>query len=378
MSDSGHKLKVALMSYSMDNRKAKGIALYTRKLITGLLNDPKHDYYLVHYNEVSDPLYHMAKEIIMPKVKLPYGSRFVSQMMFFWKYRNNPFDVVHWFAPRVYPFYWLVPAKKIIVTVHGAGDITAPTYFVFSRLAFNFVLKYFQKWINIIIVDSEYAKTEVVEHYKFPEFKVRTIYLGGGEVYQPIKKEDIQNNVLSKYKITQPYILDISRLQPHKNVVTLIKAYIVMRNIHQDISEKLVIVGGQAYKNRNEYDIAEKSSFSKDIIFVDFVDLDDLNTIYSGSELFVFPSLNEGFGLPVLEAMASGVPVVTSNVTSMPEIGGNAVITVDPLNIDELSGSMYKVLRDITLQQKMIKLGLIRASLFTWDKTVSQTEELYE
>jgi glycosyltransferase involved in cell wall biosynthesis len=378
MNSTDRKLKVALMSYSMDNRKAKGIALYTRKLITGLLNNPSNDYYLVHFDQVTDPLYQKAREIIMPKFKLPYGSRFISLMLFFWKYRNDPFDVVHWFAPRVYPFYWLVPAKKIIVTVHGAGDITAPTHFVFSRMVFNFVLKYFQKWIDVIIVDSNYAKNEVMENYNFPEFKVKTIYLGGGEVYQPINKESVQISVLSKYKITQPYILDISRLQPHKNVGVLIRAYILMREGHGDISEKLVIVGGQAYKNRVEYELAEKSNFSNDIIFVDFVDFEDLNTIYSASELFVFPSLNEGFGLPVLEAMASGVPVITSNVTSMPEIGGDAVVTIDPLNIDELAESMHKVLKVRSLQEKMIKLGLIRASLFTWDKTVRQTEELYK
>ena len=131
--------KVALMSYAMDNRSAKGIALYTRKLIEGLVSSNEIDFYLVHYDEVMDPLYKKAHEIIMPKVRLPYGSRFISQLLFFWKYRKQPFDVVHWFHPRVYPFYWLVPAKKIIVTVHGAGDITAPTYFVFSRSVFNFI-----------------------------------------------------------------------------------------------------------------------------------------------------------------------------------------------------------------------------------------------
>ena len=96
----------------MDNRKAKGIALYTRNLIEGLLDDNRFEFYLVHYEKVSDPLYKKANEIIMPRVRLPYGSRFISQILFFLKYRKNGFDIVHCFHPRLYPFYSLIPAKK--------------------------------------------------------------------------------------------------------------------------------------------------------------------------------------------------------------------------------------------------------------------------
>ena len=104
---------------------------------------------------------------------------------------------------------------------------------------------------------------------------------------------------------------------------------------------------------------------------------EDLNFIYSGSDLFVFPSLNEGFGLPVLEAMASGVPVITSNVTSMPEIGGNAVLTLDPLDVAGLARSMRKVLLDGELREKMVRLGLEQAKKFTWQSTVEETKKLY-
>src|SRR3989344_8010024 len=205
------KLKVALMSYAMDNRSAKGTALYTRKLIEGLLRDNQFDFYLVHYDKVGDPLYKQASEIVMPHVWLPYGSRFISQILFFWKYRKNGFDIVHWFQPRIYPFYSFVPAKKIIVTMHGAGDITAPKYFVFSRLVFNFVLKYFHKSIDKVIVVSEHAKSEVVKHYSFSYAKDVAIYNGGGEDYKPIEKTEAIKLIPDKYKIDGPYLLDISR-----------------------------------------------------------------------------------------------------------------------------------------------------------------------
>lgn len=373
-----NKPKIALMSYAMDNRQAKGIALYTRKLIEGLLLDDRFDFHLVHYDAVADPLYKKAEEIIMPRVRLPYGSRFVSQLLFFWQYRKNHFDIVHWFQPRVYPFYWLAPAKKIIVTVHGAGDVTAPAKFVFSRSVFNFILIHFHKWIDAVIVVSSNAKSEVVKHYGFSADRVKIIYNGGGENYQPIEKNEAKEQVARKCGIKEPYILDISRLQPHKNIVTLIKAYSLMREKDPSRLEKLVIVGWPAYKNRkDEYLAAAKSLFAKDIIFIDFINSKDLNAMYSGSELFVFPSLDEGFGLPVLEAMASGVPVITSRLSSLPEIGGEAVITVNPFDAKELAEAMSRVLTDENLREKMIGLGLGRASEFTWKSTVEQTENLY-
>ncbi|TSC70630.1 MAG: group 1 glycosyl transferase [Parcubacteria group bacterium Gr01-1014_46] len=371
------KEKIALMSYPMDNRKGKGTALYTRKLIEGLLHSPIFDYYLVHYDKVSDPLYEKTKEIIMPKVRLPYGSHFISQLLFFWKYRKTPFDIVHWFQPRVYPFYWLVPAKKIIITMHGAGDITAPKYFVFSRLIFNFVLKYLHKWVSKVIVVSEDAKLEVVKYYNFSPDKVISIYNGGGENYKQLQKTEAMKVVSSKYGISGPYILDVSRFLPHKNIVTLIKSYDQLRNKYPEHSQKLVIVGGKGSNNRDEDNAKERSIFKEDIVFVDYVDSSDLNAIYSASEIFVFPSLSEGFGLPVLEAMASGTPVITSNLASMGEIGGKAVITTNPLDINGLAEVMHNLLIDEKKKLEMVELGLNRAKEFTWAKMVEKTEKLY-
>ncbi len=361
----------------MDNRATKGIALYTRKLIEGLIENANFDLHMVHFDKVTDPLYGEVNEIVMPKVNLPYGSRFISLLLFFWKYRNDPFDIIHWFHPRIYPFYWLAPAKIIVVTVHGAGDITAPNHFVFSRTVFNFVLKNFHKWIDAIIVDSKDAKSEVVKHYGFPDSKVKIVYLGGGEKFIPTKKDEARALVVEKYGIESPYILDVARLIPHKNVLSLIKAYSLMRKEYPEHKEKLVIVGGSSYNTTYEYDEAEKSYLKKDIKFIGFVEAVDLNSVYSASDLFVFPSLDEGFGLPVLEAMASGVPVITSNIASMPEIGGDAVIMVSPLDIDKIALAMHNVLTDKNLREKMIEKGLARAKEFTWTKTVEETESLY-
>lgn len=370
------KIKIALMSYSMDNRVAKGTALYTRKLVGGLLDDPRFDFYLVHYKKVDDPMYSKINEIIMPNIKLPYGSHFISQLLFFWKYRNNKFDIIHWFQPRVYPFFWLAPAKKIIVTTHGAGDITAPGRWIFSRKVFNFVLSRFNKKVDAFIAVSKYGMKEIEKYYKASPENIYFTYNGGGEDFKNIDKKEAYEFISKKYKINGHFILDVARILPHKNIDGLIKAYKIFRDRY-NIEEKLVIVGTRDDYASRVLKLAEDSGYNSDIIFMNYIEPKDLNIFYSAADLFVFPSLQEGFGLPIIEAMASGTPVITSDITSMPEIAGNAAILVNPLDSTVLANAMHKMLIDKNFSWKMVELGLKRAKEFSWKSTAEQTKSIY-
>lgn len=370
------KIKIALMSYAMDNRPNKGTAIYARKLIENLLEDDRLEIYLVHFGKAADPLYGRAKEIIMPGLRLPRGNHFFSQLLFFWRYRKNKFDIIHWFQPRVYPFFWLAPAKKIIITAHGAGEFTAAKIRLFSNWLFKFVLKNFNKYAAIIIADSEHGRSEVIEYYRTSPEKTKAVYLGGGENYRPLEKSAARDLIKRKYKIGAPFILDISRLMPHKNIDSLIKAYIIYRDKYKG-AEKLVIVGSPMLDYKNTYDLAADSIYKNDIHFLNFVKQEDLNAIYSAASVFVFPSLSEGFGLPVLEAMASGAPVITANTTSLPEVAGDAAILIDPLNLEEIAQAMNKVLADENLKEDLVKKGLVQAKKFTWAETAERTKEIY-
>lgn len=370
------KIKIALMSYAMDNRPNKGTALCARKLIENLLEDDRFELYLIHYEKVNDPLYSQANEILMPRVKLPYGGRFVSQMLFFWKYRKNKFDIIQWFQPRVYPFYWLAPAKKIIVMMHAGGEYTAAVVLPLSNRIFRIILKYFNKWIDVVIAVSEFGKKEIIQYYGIKTDKICVVYNGGGEDYKSIDKITALTQIKDKYKISAPFILDVSRLQHHKNVDSLIKAYILYREKYGG-REKLVNVGSPLFDYEKTYALAENSKYKDDIFFVNFVEQEDLNAFYSAAELFCFPSLNEGFGLPVIEAMASGVPVITSNTTALPEIAGDAAILVDPLNIEQIAYEMNEVLSDENFKKDLVLKGLKRSKKFTWAKTAEETKKLY-
>ena len=369
------KPKVALMSYVMDNRKGKGTALAARKLMEHLLEDKRFEFYLVHYEHVDDPLYKKAHEIIMPDIKLPVGTRFVRQMLFFWKYRQEQFDIMHWFQPRLYPFFWFAPARRLVATLFGAGDVTAPGAFPFSRRMFNFVLRHFNARVDALIAASEFGKEEIVEWYHAKPDKVHVIYLGGGENFTQLDTEAAKR-VAEKYGIEGDYILDISLHTRHKNIPSLIQAYSIARG--EGISQKLVIVGANNDYREEAYRVARASAYTADIIFVPYVKSLDLNAIYCAADLFAYPSLNESFPLPVIEAFASGTPVITSNTTVFPEIAGNAAITVDPRDIPALADGICRILTDAALSESLREKGLECAKKFTWKHTAEETAKLYE
>ncbi|MEK7069107.1 MAG: glycosyltransferase family 1 protein [Patescibacteria group bacterium] len=371
------RIKVAFMSHVMDNRAGKGTALYTRRLIEELLKNDRLEITLVHYEKTDDPLYKKAREILIPRLRLPFATRFVRTLLFFWKYRRERFDIIHWFQPRLYPFFWFAPARRIVVTAHGAGDITAPGQFPLSRSIYNFLMIHFNHRIDAIIGVSEFGKQEIIEHYRATRDNVYAIYNGGGESFKPLYKQASQKLIFERYGIRSPFILDVSRLEPHKNVDTLIRAYEILRR-ENTFSHSLVIVGARRFEAEKTLALAHASLYAKDIMFLDFVEQADLNALYSASDVFVFPSLNEGFGLPLVEAFSSGTPVITSNVTALPEVASDAAIIVDPADTSALAGAMCRVLSDARLRNMLVQKGLARARVFTWIETARKTSDLYQ
>lgn len=375
--ESSAKPKVALMSYSMDNRRAMGTALYTRRLIEGLLADSRFEWYLVHFDRVDDPLYAKAREIVMPEIpKLPFATRFVRTMLFFWKYRKENFDIVHWFQPRLYPFFWSAPAKHIVVTAHGAGEMYIGLPFIFSSWVYQRMMVHFNRYMAAVIGVSQFAKREIEEWYRVPPEKTFVTYPGGGERFAPIPRDEARERVRERFGVADPFILDVSRLEPHKNVGTLIKAYRIARE--QGIRQKLVLVGKDSGLYAQLRDLAASTGYGDDIVFVPYATDEELNTLYAAADLFAFPSLNEGFGLPLVEAMSTGTPVITSNVASMPEIAGDAGVVIDPRNEQDLASAIVRLVSDEKLQESLRARGFERAKRFRWTETVRETIKLYE
>lgn len=368
------KIRLGLMSYSADNRPAKGTALYTRELIEGLKKDERFDISLIHYDEVKDPLYEGVRSILMPKFSFP-GGHLLGQLYFFWKQRKEPFDLIHWFQPRLYPFFWLAPARLKTVTLHGAGMVASDTGFYVSNKVFNQVIKLFWKKIDRAIAVTHNAKDEIIKHYGLSGEKISAIYGGAGKLFSPMEKSQAQEVVAREYKVEQPFILNVSRLQPHKNLVSLIEGFDRYRR--NGGTEHLVIVGTNTDESGAIFEKAKKSPYTTEIHFFQNIPTEHLRAFYSSAALLACLSLDEGFGLPVVEAMACATPVVVSDRTSLPEVAGDAGIIVPAYGYDEIAAAFSKIINDKNFAGDLIKKGTERVKQFTWERTVSETAQMF-
>ena len=180
-----------------------------------------------------------------------------------------------------------------------------------------------------------------------------------------------------RYRLPTRYLLFVGTLEPRKNLTALLHAYAMLRAEWHDEDLKLVVAGRTGWLYQDIFATVKSLGLEEEVIFTGFVDDEDLPHLYWGAQLFVFPSLYEGFGLPILEAMASGVPVVTSNTASMPEVAGDAAMLVDPHDSKAIAEGMGKVLYQGRLRDVLIEKGLARARHFTWESVARRTLELY-
>jgi glycosyltransferase involved in cell wall biosynthesis len=229
----------------------------------------------------------------------------------------------------------------------------------------------------MIIADSQNTKNDCIKYLGIPEEKIKVIYLAPDSIYQPINnKQEIREQVCKKYNIEFPFILYTGTLEKRKNIPILIKAFYKLKKM--GISHKLLIVGKKGWKYDDIFKTIKTLNLQKDIMFTGYVPKEDLVKFYNLADLFVYPSLYEGFGLPPLEAMACGCPVITSNTSSLPEVVKDAGIMFNPYCVDELVKIMYEVLIDESLRIELSRKGLERAKLFNWRKTAEETWKVYE
>ena len=226
-----------------------------------------------------------------------------------------------------------------------------------------------------IIAISENTKNDLINLYRIAPERIKVIYVAADEVYRPMENPERTAHIRQKYTLPDRFILFVGVIEPRKNIVRLIKAY---NQIKGKIQQKLIIVGKKGWLYEDVFKTVDRLSLNQDVNFLGYVPKEDLAFLYTACDLFIYPSLYEGFGLPPLEAMACGAPVISSNTSSLPEVVGDAGILVTPTSTEELSAAMYKVLTDENLRNEMKLKGLERAKLFSWKKTAQETIKIYE
>jgi len=254
-------------------------------------------------------------------------------------------------------------------SIHVEGKYDPARMFYIKR-----VLPFLARRLTRVLTVSESSKRDIVEYAGVPEERVTVTPLAAdNQVYFPRDGADCLKRIGPKYDIRSPYILYISRIEhPGKNHAGLVRAFSILKET-EDIPHQLVLAGSDWDRAEAVHRVAEESAYTDDIVFTGFAPNDDLPDLYCGAELFVFPSLYEGFGLPVLEAMTCGVPVACSNISSIPEVIGDTGILFDPYDDESIAEAMRRLLTDPDLLNDCRNRGLERARQYTWSATAALT-----
>lgn len=379
-----NKIKVAILTSSMDNRPAMGTAIFNRKLVEGLLDWRNElDITLIHKEAVpNDPLYKQFNEIIIPKIPLPKYSGFFSELWFFIKCRltGKKFDIFHFPYFRFYPTFIFAPAKKIVVMMGDAGPDLSRGH-VEAGAKTNWVLDRLLGKIDGVLAMSEFGKQGLINMHKNIDPKNVYVTYGGVDLmYRPtVDKKAVQLKLEKKYGIKSPYILGSGRLDQHKNIHGLIKAFGLL-NEKRGTNENLVITGGRhipSYSDMIE-GLIDKLNIRSKVTIIKVEDSDDMPLFYQGAEFLVYPSLYEGFGLPIVEAMACQIAVITSDITSCPEVAGNGALLIDPFDIESIKEAMASLLDNPELKKDLINKGIEQVKKFSWRRLAKDTVDVYK
>jgi glycosyltransferase involved in cell wall biosynthesis len=285
--------------------------------------------------------------------------------------RANLFHAPHYVLPA------LTPCRSV-VTIHDCIHLKFPQYLP-SRLGYTYARG--SLWMathrsSAIMTVSEASKRDILEYYRVPSDKIQVIYNGIDERFSQVPDAEDVRKVRERYQLDGPFVLYAGNVKPHKNLERLIEAfYILRRGPFEDV--KLVIIGDEISKYAALRHAVHRYKLHKYVRFLGFVPHRTLAVLYRLADVFVFPSLYEGFGLPPLEAMASGTPVITSNVSSLPEVVGDAAVLIDPLQPESIADAMRQVLTDSDLRQRLHQMGLERASHFSWERSIARVREIY-
>jgi len=303
-----------------------------------------------------------------------------------WFFKNTEqFDVVHYPRPKLYPFFWKLKTKKTVVTFHDAPEKGSPRFRTAANYFWEWSVKlWFHRYVDAAIGVSQFSADGIADYYHIPHHKTYAVYNGGSEGYAPFGEQERANGqarLASQYKIRSPYVLQVSRLVPHKNAHRQIEAFGILKKKYNLPHSLVIMGGGSSHDPLYEQMVrraVEQSGYADDIIVAPYIETSDLNMLYACSAVTLMAPTSEGFGIPLVEAMASGAPIVTSNRSSLPEIVGDAGTLVDPFNPESISEGVAAVVRDQEKTADMVRRGLSRAKQYTWSASAQETVKLYQ
>ena len=268
---------------------------------------------------------------------------------------------------------------RLVVTIHDLSFLIFPEYH--TKENYELVLSnliYLNSRPDMVICDSRQTKKDVIKYFHVPEEKLIVIYLGVDDSFREEIDSDFRKKILEKYGLTGKYLLCVASIEPRKNFLRIINAFSEFIKQEEYKKYSLVCVGGRGWKNIEIYSLVKQKNLEDKIKFLRSIEECELAPIYNQAEIFLYPSLYEGFGLPVLEAMACAVPVITSNVSSLPEVASDAAILVNPYSEKQIYEAIIHLADDENKRKQLINMGLENIKKFSWENTAKQTLNIYQ
>jgi glycosyltransferase involved in cell wall biosynthesis len=374
------------LDYTAGINQGAGIGRYTRSLVRALAEIDAENRYVLFYaaEEGGDPRWSselaelLATHSNFSAVRAPLPAR---AMTIAWHRLHLPWPVDRMIG-RVdvfhSPDFVAVPQLRgrSIVTVHDLSYLTTPECADPSLRAYlkRAVWQSVRK-ADAVVAVSENTRRDLARLLRLPENRLRVVPNGIDEQFRPVGDESAITAIRQKIGVEEPFILSVGTLEPRKNLVRLLEAFSGLAG--QGLEHKLVLAGRKGWLYQPILEAAAPLQRAGRVVLVDFVGDDNLPALYSAAEAFVYPSLYEGFGLPPLEAMACGTPVVASNTSSLPEVLGEAALLVEPHDVAAIASSMRQVLTDADLRARLIAAGLEQARRFTWRVAAERLIGLY-
>jgi len=352
------------MRIGLDNRAIKfsGIGVYTRNLNERFVEAGN---YVTLYN---DGLV-VSRERFLKKY-INFFKRILKEQlgMDMW-FKKNSLELYHVPKNTGVPFFHNIP---VVVTIHDIIPHVFPDKYlsnILERIWYELAIRVSIHRSDKILTISNFSKEELIRYYDVDSSKIEIVSLAYNKAFRKIEDKSMLNDVKERYRLNNKYILAIGGSEYRKNIQRLINVY--LKNFRDDY--ELIVVGGKW----RDIDLSKKYQ-GENIRFITGVPEEDLIAIYNMASVFVFPSFYEGFGIPVLEGMACGVPVITSNVSSMPEVGGDAAIYFNPYDEKDMADKIRMVLDNEQLRDVMVKKGLEKVKEYSWDKCARETLKVYE
>lgn len=367
-------MRIAIQAADLDNQRIDGTRVYLLNMLNrfGSLS-PDDDFFIFHkenFNPKLEPAIFFNYQILQKPSLFCW-----TQICFARELWKGDYDAL-WMPMQALPF---VRRKNLrtTVTIHDLAFKYFPQFFPGNDLRrLNLFTDFAVKHSDKIIAVSQSTKKDILHFYPgIKEEKIKVIYHGfDPNLFQKKIPEEVTNNILSKFKVNgSRYILYVGALQPRKNLEQLIEAFEMIRIGKENL--KLVLAGGKAWMWKNVIKLIEKSPYRDDIIVTGTIPFEEIAVLYQNAEIFVFPSLYEGFGIPILEAMASGVPVICNHNSSLPEVAGEAALYYKGLASGEMAIKIKEVLESKFVRDSLVRKGMEQIKKFSWDKCAKETLE---